>query len=336
MGLRIKACAKPFDNFAELIVELGNSVQAHQIGNSAIPNMEITLVPPARISRGEIRDGVLFVDVVGSPALNRSKVGLALKLFAAKGTQVQRPPPPPPPPPPLPPPYPLPLPPQPLTDEGSWSANGNLITGSFSYPVPDMGLIQVFLTYDGEFLGSWWARDHLLSFSLRSAIHRAIDPDGAFVARFFNDRNVFEEHVLILLSLLRLDCLYYGNIAELKDGPDILAISDRGHLYVIECTTGDINSKGKLRRLYERTNSIRHALSNSPHRPREILAVMITSSDERETLHCIDELLTYQIALITRERIMGLLNQIEAPPNADKLFAAAIETIPKPRPAPAE
>ncbi len=82
--LELKASAKPFDNFAELIAELGNPVQAHQIGNSAIPHMEITLVPPARISRGEIKDGVLFVDVVGSPALNRSKVGLALKLFAAR------------------------------------------------------------------------------------------------------------------------------------------------------------------------------------------------------------------------------------------------------------
>jgi len=184
--LELKASAKPFDNFAELIGELGNPIQAHAIGNSAIPHMEITLAPPARISRGEIKDGVLFVDVVGSPALDRSKVGLALKLFAAKGTQVQR---------------------EPLADDGSWNPNGTLITGSFSSPVPDVGLIQVFLTYDGELLGSCWARDHLLSFNSRSALHKAIDSDGSFVGNFFDDRNAFEEHVLVLLSLLRLDCL---------------------------------------------------------------------------------------------------------------------------------
>jgi len=56
---------------------------------------------------------------------------------------------------------------------------------------------------------------------------------------------------------------------------------------------------------------------------------MITSSYEKETLHCVDELLNYQIALVTRERIVGLLNQIETPPTADRLFAVAIETIPR-------
>ena len=133
---------------------------------------------------------------------------------------------------------------------------------------------------------------------------------------------------MILLSLLALDCLYYGSIAELKDGPDILALSNQGHLYVIECTTGDINSRGKLRRLYERTNGIRSALGNSAYRPREVLAVMATSSTKAETLHCSDELANYKISIVCREDITTLLTQIEAPPTADRLFAAAVATIP--------
>jgi hypothetical protein len=194
--------------------------------------------------------------------------------------------------------------------------------------LPEIGLAQIFLTYDGEFLGSWWARDQSVTFSARAALHKVIDSDNAFVTKFFDDRNAFEEHVLVLLSLLKLDCLYYGNIAALKDGPDILAVSDQGHLYVIECTTGDINSRGKLRRLYERTYGIRAALANSAYRPREILAVMVTTSTKAETLHCLDELTAYKIALVCREDIAALLSQIEAPPTADRLFAIAVGTIP--------
>jgi len=185
-----------------------------------------------------------------------------------------------------------------------------------------------FLTYDGEFLGSWWARDQSITFSARAALHKAVDRDNALVAKFFDDRNAFEEHVLALLSLLGLDCLYYGNITELKDGPDILALSNQGHLYVIECTTGDISSRGKLRRLYERTNAIRAALANSAYRPSEVLAVMVTSSPKSDTLHCWDELANYKIAIVCREEIATLLAQIEAPPTADRLFAAAVAAIP--------
>jgi hypothetical protein len=220
----------------------------------------------------------------------------------------------------------------PFTGEVTWEVGaGTLIKGHFKQPVPDVGLAHIFMSYDGEFLGSWFARDLSVAFGPRTALHKAIDPSNAFAAKFFDDRKAFEEHVVALLTLLRFDCLYYGKMAELTDGPDILASSDQGHLYIVECTTGDINNKGKLRRLYERTNNIRAALANSPHRPREILPVIITSDSENETLHAHDALATYQIALLCREDIVGLLNQIEAPPSADRLYAAAVAKIPMAR-----
>lgn len=307
IDLELKAYLRPYDSLAELIAEIGNPIAAHEIGASAIPRVEIVLAPPARITRGEIKDGVLQIDVTTSAGIDRSKLAFGLRLFSAKGTPIQH---------------------VPFAGTATWEDGDTLSIGHFQEAAPEIGLAHIFMTYDREFLGSWWARDQSVAFSSRATLHKAIDTDNAFVAKFFDDRSAFEEHVLALLFFLKLDCLYYGKMAELKDGPDILASSDQGHLYVIECTTGDINNKGKLRRLYERTNNIRAALANSPHRPREILPVMVTSSTKGETLHCVDELAAYQIALVCREDITGLLAQIEAPPTADRLYAVAVGTIP--------
>jgi hypothetical protein len=288
-------------------VELGNPFAAQEMGNTALPRIEIVIAPPARITRGEINDGELMVDVISSPKIDQHKLALGLKCFQPKATHVQH-----------------------MSFSGAVACENTspLPTITFRQSLPEVGLVQTFLTYDGEFLGSWWTRDQSITFSARAAIHKAVDSDNALVAKFFDDRNAFEEHVLALLSLLGLDCLYYGNITELKDGPDILAHSNQGHLYVIECTTGDISSRGKLRRLYERTNAIRAALANSAYRPSEVLAVMVTSSPTSDTLHCLDELANYKIAIVCREQIETLLAQIEAPPTADRLFAGAVAAIP--------
>ena len=307
LDLELRAHHKPYDGVSELLVELGNPFSAQEMGNTALPRIEIVIAPPARITRGEINDGELMVDVISSPKIDQHKLALGLKCFQPKATHVQH-----------------------MSFSGAVACENTspLPTITFRQSLPEVGLVQTFLTYDGEFLGSWWTRDQSITFSARAAIHKAVDSDNALVAKFFDDRNAFEEHVLALLSLLGLDCLYYGNITELKDGPDILAHSNQGHLYVIECTTGDISSRGKLRRLYERTNAIRAALANSAYRPSEVLAVMVTSSPTSDTLHCLDELANYKIAIVCREQIETLLAQIEAPPTADRLFAGAVAAIP--------
>jgi hypothetical protein len=307
LDLELRAHSAPYNGLGDLLVELGNPFLAQEMGNSALPRIEIVIAPPARIIRGDINNGELVVDIVSSPKIDHGKLALGLRCIQAKGPHVQH-----------------------LSFTGVVDCENTspLPTIKFRQSLADVGLVQNFLTYDGEFLGSWWARDQSITFSARSALHKAVDSDNALVAKFFDDRNAFEEHILVLLSLLGLDCLYYGNITELKDGPDILALSNQGHLYVIECTTGDINSRGKLRRLYERTNAIRAALANSAYRPGEILAVMVTSGTKSETLHCLDELANYKIAIVCREEITALLSQIEAPPTADRLFASAVATIP--------
>jgi hypothetical protein len=89
LDLELKAHEKPYDGLAELIAELGNPFLAHEMGNSALPRIEIAIAPPARISRGDIKDSELLVDVVTSPKIDQNKLALGLRIFQVKGTQVQ-------------------------------------------------------------------------------------------------------------------------------------------------------------------------------------------------------------------------------------------------------
>ena len=54
----------------------------------------------------------------------------------------------------------------------------------------------------------------------------------------------FEHRITLRLILMNLTVLPYGAIPELQDAPDLLAYSGENDLYVVECTTGDIDQKG--------------------------------------------------------------------------------------------
>jgi hypothetical protein len=107
----------------------------------------------------------------------------------------------------------------------------------------------VLVSYEGEFCHKWWLRDQSKSFSQRYQFHRLLDIDNKLEKTFFDSKTDFEDRVALLLSLMNLTILPYGGIPELQDAPDILACSSNNDLYIVECTTGDIDHKGKLQRL---------------------------------------------------------------------------------------
>jgi hypothetical protein len=194
---------------------------------------------------------------------------------------------------------------------------------------PDLPLAQVILSYEGQLLGKWWIRDVERSPNERFQVHRAVDPNGTFRTSFFEEhRSDFEDRVNLLLFLLGLDLFKYGRISNLTDGPDILAVSKQRHLYVIDCTVGDVDRKGKLYSLYERANRIRELLAGLPDPPVAVQPVIFTSLPRADTATHWATAATYKIALVCRENITNLLDRLEMPPTGDELFAAAVAAIP--------
>ena len=300
----------PYDGLQDLLLDLSVPVPIAEIGKS--PFAEVSLLPPAAVFfdgdiGSNIQNGKMSLVIEAHPALEPSKLGLGIKAFAI--SQATR---------------------KFLSgNDIEWQQMGDVVRASHVVDLPDVPVALVILSYDGEYIGKWWVRDFTLSFNPLLQLHRCVDVPEKLSSTFFEDRNDFEDRASLLLTLLGLIPLKYGAIAHWTDAPDILARSAGGHLYVIDCTTGDINNKGKLHRLYDRTKAIKETLSRSAQPPIAVLPVIMTSLTRQETAAHWQMATAYKIAIVAREDITGLLTRLEAPPSAEHLYDLAVSCIPE-------
>jgi hypothetical protein len=307
LDLELLAHTTPFESLAELLIELKVPIDATQITQDSFA--ELILLPPAAIDQSScIDNGELKLDLIAHPNLDTQKLRIGFKSYPSNSQTVQR--------------FSV------KGEELPWSDDGSVIRARYSSEVPDTPVMLALLSYDDEFLSRWWVRDNRLSYNDRFQLHRTVDMNDVFRKTFFVQRNDFEDRVVLLLELLGLSALKYGRIATLTEGPDILAVSPQRHLYVIECTTGDINSKGKLQRLHDRTKAIMEGLSRSSSPPVATLSVVFTSIPRQETAAHWMSAANLNVALVCREEIGNLLAQLEAPPTPDQLYRAALAAIP--------
>jgi hypothetical protein len=213
---------KPFDGLVDLLTDLAVP-EVNQILSSS--RAEIILFPPAGLhfapagqplTKGTcLQQGKLNIVVSAHPKVRRDKLRIGAKLFPSTPPATRSS-------------YVLP--------DDSWTESGDHIEGRLELEASDVPLAFAVLSYDGEFLGKWWIRDFDLSFNDRLQIHRSVDQASMLQSTFFDDRTDFEDRVNLLLALLGLQTLKYGQIPKLTEAPDILALSAGRHLYVIECT----------------------------------------------------------------------------------------------------
>lgn len=308
----------PYDGLRELLAELRVPFEATELAEK--PVVEIILSPPAWLSidptadlpGSQIKEGRLSLTISKHPDLDPTKLRVGLKTHRLDAQVAER-----------------------RTVSCAdlhWEVRDDLEHAQFAVETPNTVLALAILSYEGELLGRWWLRDPALSFNRDLQLHRVLDVSDSFKATFFEDKNDFEDRVTLLLTLLGLRPFKYGAIAHLRDAPDILALSPEGHLYVIDCTTGDINAKGKLHRLHERTKAISAKLREGTDPPVAVLPVMFTSLTRAETAPHWSTAAAYGIALVCREEIEGLLGQLEVRPTPAALYNAALASIPSGQP----
>ncbi len=309
LDLELLANSVPYENMADLYLDFG--LPQDNAGEDASSTIEIILAPVAEIDvASELKGDTLSLSVNAAPDINRKLVRAGIKAFGRSALQRFS-----------------------LTgDKFAWRRDGSLLRASLDIPLPDTPISFVSLSYNGEALHRLFIKDKSRSFNSKLEIQRAVDSNDVFRETFFEQKTDFEERINVLLSLLGLNTLFYGQIPLLTDAPDILAMSGQGHLYVVECTTGDINAKGKLQRLYDRSKAIKAALEGSPARPTVVQPIVFTSSPRQETSAHWSVAESLKIALAAREEIAWLLNQIEAPPTDQKLYEGAFALIPNATP----
>jgi hypothetical protein len=303
---------EPYDGFADLLADLGVPIQLTELEQK--PLVEVVLFAPADIdtTQSGISGGKLSLAVTMHPALEPSKLRIGIKAFPSNSPAVRRS--------------------SFGGDELSWSREsaGDVVRTTHTADLPNVPIVLAIVSYDGEYMGKWWVRDTALSFNDRLQLHRCVDTTDQFKKTFFEDRNDFEDRVALLLTLLNLTPLKYGEIEHLTDAPDMLALSTGRHLYVIDCTTGDINSKGKLLRLHERTKKIRETLSQSAQPPIAVLPIVFTSLPRQETAIHWQTAAAFQIAIVARENIVNILDRLDVPPMPEDLYQSALSFVPPP------
>lgn len=310
----LRAHAEPFIDVDELLGELGiNTSEALQRPNGV---SEIILAPPAELLHSSKVDGNnLVVKVAVAPTLERHRLAIGIRAFSSPPSPIVR------------------L--QTDLKDAQWEGGDTVVATKIITKEAlkisadaDIAMAHLLLRHDDEYLGGWWVADESKSFSERHAIQTALDQTGAFQKTFFDKPNEFEQRITLLASLLGLSPMLYGGLAALTDAPDLVAISPTKHLYVIECTTGDINNKGKMQKLRERTDSIKANLSKTRYQPTAIIPLIATSLHKVDTNVHWATAATFKIGLLCREDIEGLLRQIAAPPSAQALYDLASSLIP--------
>jgi hypothetical protein len=296
----------PYDGLTDLLFDLGVPVQLAELEQK--PLVELILIAPVSVDESSrLQSGKMSLAITMPPRFEPSKLRVGIKAFR-----------------PARPPLRLSL----TGDQLSWASDGSAKRAVYEADFADVPGALALLSYDGEYMCRWWLRDTTLSFNERLQLHRTVDPTDQLIRTFFEAKNDFEDRVTLLLTLLNLLPLKYGEIQHLTDGPDILALSASNHLYVIDCTTGDINNKGKLLKLHERSKKIREALSHATRPPIAVLPVVFTSLLRQETAAHWSMAAALQIAIVAKENILNLFDRIEAPPTAHELYTAALACVP--------
>jgi hypothetical protein len=301
---------QPFDGFADLALNLNIPVGFDELNKRRFS--EFVLISPVELlldmskePHSELKNGELSLVVQAQPALSPDILRFGVKAFKQKGL------------------------PERLTLNSAdvlRDAEGFLRT-KHKLSSAEIPVVLVFVSLkDGDLLGKWFIRDFGNSFNDRMLLHRSLDARDQFKSSFFERPDQFEDRVLLLLTLIGLTALKYGKIQT--DAPDILAISTARHVYVVECTTGDINSRGKLQRLSDRTKQIREKLSSTNNPPVGVVPVIFTSLTRKDTTMHWETAATFNIALVTRENIVNQLENLDANVSPDQLYNGTLSLVP--------
>lgn len=306
----LKAAVLPFDTLDELLgyCALPGLVQ---MGDST--TLEIVAKSPSAIDpSSKIINEEAVIECRMAKALDVDKLRLGYRIFR-KGQQI---------------------------DRGSangktfaWREEGDLRVGTYRMLVMDVSFLQVFLSYDGVSLHQWWVSDPQKHLNPRHAIHQVFDEDMELLRRMLlkpetDKPYIFEGTVSTLCNLLGFSVVNYGRIPKLQKGPDIIAVTPTGHIGVVECTVGLLDENDKLAKLVQRAKLIKQKLTEVGYGHLEIQPVIVTPLSRDEVVASLDTAGKHGIAVICKENLEELLNQVGLPPNADRLFQDAKRLIP--------
>lgn len=304
----LKSADQPFESINEMLIYL-RLPRLSEMGNG--PVLEIIAHSPARISdQSTITEGQASITLNVSTGIDTNKTKLGFKVFDKNNIVEER---------------------FSITGEKvNWTKNEGLLTGNYSFKIKDINLIQAFVSYDNVALHSWYVTDPQKQMNHRYLIHSLFDKNLDILKRLlFEERNNFEYGIALLLNILGFSVSHHGKIRKLQDGPDIIALTPKGNIAVIECTVGLLDKDDKLAKLVQRTNLIRKNLVETQFGYLLVQPAIITMLTRNEVSGHLEEADRHSIVVVCKEELTELLSRAPFPPDPEGLFKEAIQLIPE-------
>lgn len=277
-----------------------------------LPSLDIVAVAPARLGEDcSLRDGVTRIQVCAAPGLNRDLFELGLVCIEKSG------------------------PPRSMRIDRAtlaWPEGGDSLGGLAEVPRITAPTVVAFLRYNGHYIDRLTLADRGRSLNDLHELHRLIDRDDHLKVLLSSaNADQFEQGVALLFGNLGLAVLHYGSISEFGNGPDMYVVSKSGDFYVVECTTGHPDRRGKLQKLYKRAADVRDFWQRRGLTFSTVQAVLVTAMPRANTSEVATEAIDLGVSLICREDIDRLHASLSTArqPSAEEFRREVLAHIPR-------
>ena len=303
----LKAASPPFDSLQELVNHFGAGVI--QGGNCAIeiPAFEVAAIDYSTT----ISEGFANIKVLLDAGLERSLFDFGYRVLSGGDARLRG---------------------NWEASDFSWREEDGLQKGEARLPVQPRDVVQCFARYAGTCQHQAWFADPTMTQNSARDIYASFDDNLSYLEGFLKQTGKansvdFEAGVCWLLWMLGFRVIHLGGTPKTKDAPDLIALTPKGHVLVIECTTGLLKAENKIAKLHERAARVRRRLDISGHSNLKILPVVVTSLPREDIEGEASVAEQEGIVVIAQSELIQGLSRTVRLPDADSLFEEALNHV---------
>lgn len=297
----LRAHTEPYDSVEELANELGLRPLRW---DTSILDISAHMLVAVDLGR-RVQSGIANLAMVVARGVDRVHARLGYRVLSATGAVLER-----------------------RAIESTdlrWGDHEDVHIGETTVTVPEGAVIQCFASYRGQWAHQGWVGNPDMAINPRRTAHETFDANMDALKKYLFDPKQLKQDARQLetgvANLLFMHGFSVNPLAGqlMTDAVDLLAVTPKGNFVVVECTTGAIDSSGKLSKLLARTASLQERLRQTGHGHLKCLPAVVTTLP-RGTVTDLALAAEQGIVVLTLEGLQQAVEETLLPQDADRLF----------------